>query len=183
MSSYIEFHKIILIQLFEATNIILLLNSWTWKLFLNFQATKKWFSSSESKIGWSSDLSCLIGKTLWKCRIKILTFDDNSKAHECVLGVRSTFCKQFFRKRYFKFLSRIARWQSPLIKHFHPNLVTITIMLSLLARHSFRDLKPVAAFMQKRSYIFRIRTSEKAYKQKDKIDETWVNCYPLIFKY
>jgi hypothetical protein len=55
-------------------------------------------------------------------------------------------------------------------------------MLSLLLRQCSKELKPFA-FMQRRTFLFRKKPSEKKYRLKDKIDESFSIIYKAPMEY
>jgi hypothetical protein len=55
-------------------------------------------------------------------------------------------------------------------------------MLSLLVRQSLKELKPFA-FMQRRTFLLRKKPSEKKYRLKDKIDESFSIIYKAPMEY
>lgn len=51
-------------------------------------------------------------------------------------------------------------------------------MLSLVLRHASKELKTSITFLQRRTFMFRVKTSEKAFRRKDIIDES----FSIIYK-
>lgn len=57
-------------------------------------------------------------------------------------------------------------------------------MLSLLLRNACRDVKPAISLIQRRTLInFRMKVSEKTYRRKDKIDESFSIIYKAPMEY
>lgn len=51
-------------------------------------------------------------------------------------------------------------------------------MLSLIIRHGQKELKSSIFLMQRRNFLFRVKTSEKKYRLRDRIDES----FSIIYK-
>lgn len=56
-------------------------------------------------------------------------------------------------------------------------------MLSLIIRHGSKELKSSISLMQRRNYLFRVKTSEKKYRLKDRIDESFSIIYKAPMEY
>jgi len=56
-------------------------------------------------------------------------------------------------------------------------------MLSLILRNGAKELKSSVSLMQRRNFIFRVKTSEKKYRRKDKIDDSFSIIYKAPMEY
>lgn len=56
-------------------------------------------------------------------------------------------------------------------------------MLSVILRHGFREIKPAVSLTQRRNFLFRVKTSEKKYRLKDKVDEGFSMIYKAPMEY
>lgn len=62
-------------------------------------------------------------------------------------------------------------------------LAKASAMLSLILRQSSKELKSTISLLQKRNFMFKVKTNEKAYRRKDNVEESFSAIYKAPMEY